>query len=82
MTDLDYRVYIIALPGTVRAAVRIDSDGFASIYINASLSMAEQAKAFKHEMRHLRRGDMFNFRSIRQIERRERRCSKKSLSRY
>lgn len=70
----EYCVYIMDLPGTVRAAVRISPDGFASIYINAHLSYAEQQTALRHELRHLRRGDMYSFRSIRQIERKEKRC--------
>ena len=28
----DYRVYLVKLPGTVHGAIRIDNDGFASIY--------------------------------------------------
>ena len=66
----DYSVYIVALPGTIKGAVRIDPTGYASIYINASLSHAEQQKTLRHELRHLRRNDMYNLRSIRQVERR------------
>lgn len=74
MTSIDYCVYVLDLPGTVRAAVRVDCDGFASIYINAHLSYTEQQNALKHELRHLRRDDMYNLRSIRQIERSDKRC--------
>lgn len=73
---IEYRVYLVALPTDVRGAVRISPDGFASIYINAALSYTEQQKVFRHEMRHLRRGDMYSFRSIRQVERRCKRENK------
>ena len=68
-TDEDYRVYLIDLPTDVRGAIRIDEDGFASIYINCRLSYVEQARALRHELRHLRRDDIYNMRSIRCVER-------------
>ena len=70
---MDYQVYIIDLPCTVRGSIRVDGDGFASIYINARLSRAEQYNVLKHELRHLRRGDMTSRRSIHQVERSPRR---------
>lgn len=73
MSDEDFRVYLIDFPPDVRGAVRIDEYGFASIYINASLSYFEQKEVFRHELRHLRRGDMYSFRSIRAVEARPRR---------
>ena len=73
MIDEDYRVYLIQMPQDIRGAIRIDETGFASIYINASLSYFEQKDAFRHELRHLRRGDMYSIRSIRAVEARPRR---------
>lgn len=75
--DVEYRVYIVKMPGTVHGAVSVDNDGFASIYINDSLSHAEQYKTLKHELRHLRRNDIYSLRSIRQIEKKPKRRNKK-----
>lgn len=72
----DYCVYILDMSTDIRGCVRIDSDGFASIYINARLSRAEQYNVLKHELRHLRRDDMHSMRSIHQVEKKERRCSR------
>lgn len=78
MNDQDFRVYLIPLPLDVRGAIRIDTDGFASIYINDALSYFEQKEVFRHELRHLRRGDMYSTRSIRAVEARPRRRRNKS----
>ena len=64
----DYRVYLVKLPATVRGAVRIDNDGFASIYINEQLSPQAKKAAFLHEMRHLQNDDMYNDKSIYEVE--------------
>ena len=65
-----FHVYIVSFPTShVRGCVRLDSDGFASIYINASLSYAEQKKVFLHELTHLVRNDFYNERSIEDVER-------------
>ena len=63
-----YRVYLVPLPATVRGAVRLDEDGFASIYINSRLSEQTKKAAFLHEMRHIRRKDHTNKRNIREVE--------------
>lgn len=64
----DYRVYLVKLPATVRGAVRIDNDGFASIYINELLSPQAKKAAFLHEIRHLQNDDMYNDKSIYEVE--------------
>ena len=66
--DIDYKVYIVSLPRHVNGAIRIDDTGFASIYISDALSYAEKKRALMHELRHLRRGDMYNMRPIQTIE--------------
>lgn len=63
-----YRVYMVKLPGDVRGAVRLDEEGFASIYINDDLSPEEKRKVFRHEIRHIRRNDHFSPAPIRDIE--------------
>ena len=73
MSDEDgYRVYIVPLPRRIQGCVRLDPEGFASIYINAYLSRSQQFATLNHELRHLRRNDMYSARSIRQVERRRR----------
>ena len=73
MTDPDYQIYLVDLPPSVRGAVTVDADGYASIYINACLSRSQQYAALSHELRHLRRNDMFSSRTIREVERPRRR---------
>ena len=60
LTDDEYRVYMIPLPGDINGAVRLDADGFPSIYINDRLSPAARKKAFIHELRHIERDDFYN----------------------
>lgn len=69
MPDEDeYRVYEVPLPGDVRGAVRIDAEGFASIYINEALCPEQKRRTFDHEMRHIKRNDHMNGQSIREVE--------------
>ena len=68
LTENEYHVYIVSLPGDINEAVRVDADGFASIYINDCLSPAAQREAFDHAVRHIERNDHFNDRSIWEVE--------------
>ena len=68
MSEDEYRVYLVPLPGDVKAAVRVGVDGFASIYINDSLSPEAQRQAFRHELRHIERDDHYNDLSIEEVE--------------
>lgn len=69
MNELDnYRVYLVKLPATVHGAIRIDNEGFASIYINEQLSPQAKKAAFLHEIRHLQNDDMYNDKSIYEVE--------------
>lgn len=56
----DYRVILCPFPNGVKGCVRLDSDDFASIYINQHLTAEEQRKTFEHEIRHLYHGDFSN----------------------
>lgn len=64
----EYRVYLVKLPARIRGAVRLDKDGFPSIYINDQLSPTAKKAVFKHEMRHIENDDFYNARSIREVE--------------
>lgn len=68
MTEGEFRVYLVKLPGTIHGAVRIDADGFPSIYINEALSPDAKRAAFLHEIRHIERDDFYNNKSIREVE--------------
>ena len=68
LCDGEYRVYLVSFPGDIKAAVRLDEEGFPSIYINAALSPAARRAAFLHEIRHIRRNDHLNTRTIREVE--------------
>lgn len=68
LTDGDYHVYMIPFPGDIKAAVRIDAEGFASIYINDYLSPEAKKRAFLHEIRHIERDDFYNSLPISIIE--------------
>lgn len=68
MNDDEYRVYLVKLPATIHGAVRLDQDGFPSIYINDDLSPQAKKDAFDHEMRHIRNDDMYNDRPIEEVE--------------
>ena len=52
----------------MRGAIREDCEGFASIYINDWLSPAARRKALDHELRHKLRDDLYNERTIEEVE--------------
>lgn len=68
MNEGEYRIYLVKLPGDVRGGVRIDKDGFASIYINEQLSLKARKAVLLHEIRHVRRGDHSNNKGITEVE--------------
>lgn len=61
-------VRLIDLPYSVGAMVALDENGYASIYINARQSYEKQKKCLRHELRHLQYNDMFNNKSIYEVE--------------
>jgi Zn-dependent peptidase ImmA (M78 family) len=68
MNDELYRVYMLPFPGDIKAAVRIDAEGYPSIYINDALSPAAKKQAFLHELRHIERDDHYNDLTIEEAE--------------
>jgi len=68
LTDDEYRVYLMPFPGDIMGAVRIDNEGFPSIYINDALSPEAKKRAFLHELQHIERDDFFNNMTIEEIE--------------
>lgn len=68
MSEDEYRVYEVALPATVYGAVRVDCDGFYSVYINRDLSPKTKKAVLKHELTHLERNDFYTDKSIEEVE--------------
>ena len=68
LTEDEYRVYLMPFPGDIMGAVRIDNEGFPSIYINDALSPEAKKRAFLHELQHIERDDFFNNMTIEEIE--------------
>lgn len=66
--DGTYCVRLIELPEKVRGMTVVDADGFANIYLNARSSLAEQQKALRHELEHVRRDDVYSDVGIREVE--------------
>lgn len=65
----DYRVYMVNFhASSIRAAVREDAEGFASIYINSECAPEAQKRALAHELRHITNNDLSNDRPIREVE--------------
>ena len=68
LSEDEYRVYLVKLPATIHGAVRVDKDGFPSIYINDDLSPKAKKAAFRHEMRHIINDDIYNSKTIQEVE--------------
>lgn len=69
-TDAPYgcSIRLIDLPYSIGAMVALDEEGYASIYINARHSIEKQKRNLIHELRHLKRDDVYNDKSIYMIE--------------
>ena len=49
----------VNLPVTISAYTALDSDGDYNIYINARISLERQMIAYRHELKHIERGDYY-----------------------
>lgn len=56
----DTTVILQDLPSTVRAFCYHDDEGHAFMVINSRLTLEEQRKAYRHEKKHIKAGDMYN----------------------
>lgn len=68
LTDGDYFVRMVDFPGDIHGATRLDEEDFASVYINDWLSPMGRRRAFRHEIRHIVRGDHSSDDDIREVE--------------
>ncbi len=58
----------IGLPAKVNAVTVVDDNGDFNIYINANLSYEEQKKAYRHEVRHIRKNHFFIQKAVKDCE--------------
>lgn len=49
----------LPFPATINAVTVLDGDGDFNVYINSSLSAAEQRRAFEHEKNHIIKNHFF-----------------------
>ena len=54
----DYFVRMLRLPDNVRGAVRLNSDGTFSVYLNPDYSREDQIDTYEHELWHIIRDDL------------------------
>lgn len=59
---------IIELPSRVNAITVVDEDGDYNVYINARLSIEEQRKAYRHEVRHIRKSHFYTDKTVKACE--------------
>lgn len=55
---LDCFVFTAVLPSTIKGFITENADGQSIIIINRLLSRTAQLKAFRHELKHLKRCDL------------------------
>lgn len=61
-------IRIIDLPWKVPGLTVKDEEGDYNVYINARLSPDRRAKAFRHEIEHIKNGDFYSEESVQDIE--------------
>lgn len=69
MYDGEYRVCMVHFPtGDVTGAIREDSDGFVTIYIEDQLAPEARLTKLMHEIKHMKNDDLNNSQDIREVE--------------
>ena len=66
----DYNVIFVRLPGDVLAVVRVDINGYPTVYMNEALSIPARRMALRHELWHFAQGDFTNHVTIYDAEKR------------
>lgn len=64
----DYSLHYLRFPGDIYAVVRVDRDGYPTIYINQDLSPEASRRALAHELHHVLAGDLWSHVSIYDVE--------------
>ena len=57
---MDVRTIYQDMPCSIRGFCFHDEDGVPCIVINARMSVAQQKQTWRHELRHIDRGEMYN----------------------
>ena len=58
--NMDVRTIYQDMPCSIRGFCFHDEDGVPFIVINARMSVAQQKQTYRHELRHIVHGDMFD----------------------
>lgn len=64
----DYCIRYIPMPWNTRGVTVEDGNGFYNIYINSRLSAEMQQEAAEHELKHIKRNDFDNKKSLLEAE--------------
>ena len=72
----DYNVVLMQFTGDILSAVRLDNNGYPTIYINDALSAPAKQEALLHELSHFEHDDIYNHLTIYDVEKRAIRESK------
>lgn len=64
----DYFVRYVDLPDEIGGMVTPNEDYTFSVYLNARHTPEQQARSFKHELKHITEDDFYNDRNIEEIE--------------
>ena len=54
----DIYIRLIKLPSSVRGFTAPDADGNYNVYINEGLTPEQARKTYRHELKHIRQGDI------------------------
>jgi len=64
----DYNVVMMPFPGDILAVVRVDANGYPTVYINDYLSPEAKKQALRHELWHFANGDFDSHTTIYDVE--------------
>lgn len=58
------------LPLSIKGMTVLDTNGDYNIYLNAKLAYDQQARAFRHELEHIRQGHFYSASDVELLEKR------------
>jgi len=64
----DYFIRMLKLPDGVRGAVRLNSDGTFSLYLNPEYDFEHELDTYEHELWHIIRDDLYGEKRISDLE--------------
>lgn len=64
----DFFIRMLQLPDGVRGAVRLNSDGTFSVYLNPDYCFEDQLDTYEHELWHIIRDDLFGDKDVVTLE--------------